>query len=368
MGKDGSLEPASRVALGRTSPDALLRRIYLSSTYSDLGRTRGLIAKAIERLQGHFVVGMESYLASDERPVDRCLADVATCDYYVGVFAWRYGFIPPHETQSITELEFREAIVSNKPRLIFVLDERAEWPSHRRDADPEQITRLRRELLDTHIVSLFKSMQELPLLAGIAIANQTLLEVRGLRNVAHQELREQLAHLLHVLVFLALLPYIASFDSKSIPSWMGEPLRNLDLQDRRLIDVLTKTSISPSRRLNGPYDSSVPFGTDRRFVDSIVSAETAAAEGKLRSALARYSAAELGVQALHATERILTHPFFGYLKKIRESAAMRREMEDSETIAVPILGSGIQGGSVADYRNFVDAIEILARAIRPPDI
>jgi hypothetical protein len=149
---------------------------------------------------------------------------------------------------------------------------------------------------------------------------------------------------------------------------MGEPLRNLDLQDRRLIDVLTKTSISPSRRLNGPYDSSVPFGTDRRFVDSIVSAETAAAEGKLRSALARYSAAELGVQALHATERILTHPFFGYLKKIRESAAMRREMEDSETIAVPILGSGIQGGSVADYRNFVDAIEILARAIRPPDI
>ena len=51
-------------------------------------------------------------------------------------------------------------------------------------------------------------------------------------------------------------------------------LRSMDLKDPRLIDELKKASISPPRRLRGPYDNSVPFGTDRRMIDAIVSDET----------------------------------------------------------------------------------------------
>jgi hypothetical protein len=354
-------------SVGRTSPEALRRTIYLSSTYADLARARGSIAKAVARLQGHTVVGMESYLAADQRPVDRCLADVAACDYYVGVFAWRYGFVPPEETRSISELELREAIASRKPRLIFVLDERAKWPPGLYDADREPITRLRRELLDTHLATVFRSTAELPLLVSLAVANQTMLELRGVRSVAHQELQKGLGHLEEVLVFLALLPYIASLgiEATPIPAWMTERgrLRSVDLRDERLIAALTRASISPPRRLNSPYTTSVPFGTDQRTTDAIIAGETEAAETMLRSTLARYSAAELGVQALHATERVLGHPFLNYLKNIDELASRRRRMEDSNTLHVAILGSGIPGGSVADYLGFMDALDGLGSTI-----
>jgi hypothetical protein len=355
---------------GRTSSEALRRTIYLSSTYADMAKARRAVADAIERLQGHTVVGMESYLASDERPVDRCLADVATCDYYVGLFAWRYGFVPLGETRSITELELREAIRSNKPRLLFVLDERAKWPAGAVDADPERIKALRAELLETHLVSVFKSASDLPLLASIAVANQTMLELRGVRSVAHQELSDGLRRLYDVLLFLALLPYIGSRGPRStpIPGWMrgGGRFQDLDLADTRVLETLRATSISPPRPLNGPYAQPVPFGTDRRATDAIVSDAASAVETLLRSALARYSAAELGVEAMHGLERVLEHSFLRYLEGIRESAATRRHMEDSKVTNVPILDSGIIGGSTTDYLDFLQALEALGTAIAPP--
>ena len=64
------------------------------------------------RQLGHDVVAMEDYVAADRRPLDKCLADVASCDLYLGVFAHRYGYIPESDNpdgRSITELEYRHA-------------------------------------------------------------------------------------------------------------------------------------------------------------------------------------------------------------------------------------------------------------------
>jgi hypothetical protein len=63
---------------------------------------------------------MEQYFASEERSLVICLADLAQCDLYVGIFAWRYGFVPKHddgEPRSITEREFREAVRLGIPHL-----------------------------------------------------------------------------------------------------------------------------------------------------------------------------------------------------------------------------------------------------------
>lgn len=49
---------------------------------------------------------MEDYLASDERRLERCLADVRAGNVYAGLFAWRYGFAPPGNDKSITQLEY----------------------------------------------------------------------------------------------------------------------------------------------------------------------------------------------------------------------------------------------------------------------
>ena len=79
--------------------------IYLSSTYEDLKEHREAVYRALRRL-GHDVRAMEDYVATDQRPVDKCLADVAACDIYVGILAWRYGYVPAddnREGRSITE-------------------------------------------------------------------------------------------------------------------------------------------------------------------------------------------------------------------------------------------------------------------------
>ena len=60
------------------------------------------------RTLGHRAIGMEDYPASDQRPLDKCLADIGQCDAYVGIFANRYGYVPPGQAgKSITQLDSR---------------------------------------------------------------------------------------------------------------------------------------------------------------------------------------------------------------------------------------------------------------------
>ena len=73
-----------------------MARIYISSTYEDLKDCREAAYRALRRLR-HDVVAMEDYVAADERPLDRCLEDVANCDVYIGLIGWRYGFVPAED-------------------------------------------------------------------------------------------------------------------------------------------------------------------------------------------------------------------------------------------------------------------------------
>jgi hypothetical protein len=113
---------------------------------------------------------MEDYVARDDRPAKRCLVDVAQSDLYVGLFAWRYGFIPKAQNPkslSITQLEYREAERRKIPRLIFMLDEAAAWPpnmldSHTGDAGGgRRIREFRRELSEDRLASFFTSPEDL---------------------------------------------------------------------------------------------------------------------------------------------------------------------------------------------------------------
>ena len=89
--------------------------IYISSTYEDLKNERQAAAQAVRRL-GHSTKAMEDDAASDKRPLDKCLEDVRKCDAYVGIFAWRYGFIPDGTDKSITHLEYEAAKKAGIPR------------------------------------------------------------------------------------------------------------------------------------------------------------------------------------------------------------------------------------------------------------
>src|SRR5689334_7421290 len=100
-------------------------------------------------------MAMEYYAAEPERPLERCLRDAAECDLYIGLFAWRYGYIPPGENPSITELEYRAVVAAGKPALVFILSEDASWPRSSMDRDASRIEALREELGQNLLCSFF---------------------------------------------------------------------------------------------------------------------------------------------------------------------------------------------------------------------
>jgi formylglycine-generating enzyme required for sulfatase activity len=153
--------------------------VYISSTYEDLKEYREVVYKALKK-SGYDVIAMEDYVAADQRPVDKCLADIKKADVYVGIFAFRYGYVPPEshgnpDKLSITELEFRCAQSLSRPCLTFVVNENKAWPPMFDDARKaedkgERINRLRQRLLTEKMASSFAEPYELASLVQSAIA------------------------------------------------------------------------------------------------------------------------------------------------------------------------------------------------------
>jgi hypothetical protein len=173
-------------------------RIYLSSTYSDLVEHRAAVARVLRQM-GHEVVGMEEYVAEGARPLERCLQDVDSATIYVGVFAWRYGYVPspaPDQTNpapaplrlSITESEFRRA--ASKRPLVFMLDPKASWPAPYIDAlsgtpeDAAAVKRLRDELSSQWLAGFFTTPEDLARQVSAAVYRREVTDRLGTISAA----------------------------------------------------------------------------------------------------------------------------------------------------------------------------------------
>ncbi|MEU6377659.1 DUF4062 domain-containing protein [Streptomyces sp. NPDC046909] len=188
-------------------------KVYLSSTWSDLKEYRAAVLAALRRLPLD-VVTMEDYTASDERPVEKCLADVASCDIYIGIFALRYGHVPeqgplnPDGQRSITELEYRKAGETGRPRLVFLLKPGAAWPTDRidgqegSDSDSDaRVRQLRAELAEEHTTRFFTNPDGLA--TDVVTSLQSHLRIPAVpapsRTVAEPPHPRRLTHDLHLL-------------------------------------------------------------------------------------------------------------------------------------------------------------------------
>ena len=151
-------------------------RVYLSSTFEDLKDYRAATFSALERA-GLDVARMEAYTATDMRPVDLCLRDVADSDVLIGIYAWRYGYEPPahHDNpqrQSITELEYRQAERCKIRRLVFLAhpETKAQWPTQFVDestgagAGGAKVSCFRAEVGTELTAGMFRSPHELAVL------------------------------------------------------------------------------------------------------------------------------------------------------------------------------------------------------------
>lgn len=110
-------------------------RVFISSTYLDLVSHRAAVADAIERL-GLEVNRMEAFGARPEEAVQACLSEVERSDLFVGIYAYRYGYIPVGSVISVTETEFRHALIRKKPIFCFFVDQNYPWPTEMIDGEP----------------------------------------------------------------------------------------------------------------------------------------------------------------------------------------------------------------------------------------
>jgi hypothetical protein len=117
------------------------RNVFISSTSKDLLKHRKAVVTALLNA-GYHPIDMANFMARPDGAVDVCLDEVRQSDLFIGIYAYRYGFIPPQSEVSITEMEFNEARRLKKPCFCFMVDERCKWPEKYRDTEPLSATML----------------------------------------------------------------------------------------------------------------------------------------------------------------------------------------------------------------------------------
>ena len=151
--------------------------LYVSSTFVDLEQHRAALKTALEKAQ-YDVECMEKYPAFDERPLDKCLADVAQADVYLLLIAHRYGYRPTEgnpDSKSITQLEYDEAgRHPGTPRLAFTVDPDHPWPpkwlDDRLSEDGKALAAFRAEVETRHGVNRFTDPKDLASLVQQALS------------------------------------------------------------------------------------------------------------------------------------------------------------------------------------------------------
>jgi hypothetical protein len=94
-------------------------KIFISSTMTDLQAERQAVEQAIANLRLEAV--RAETLGSQPVPSRQaCLEMARQCDIYLGIYGVRYGWVPPGDHVSVTEMEFQEARKQGKDILVYV--------------------------------------------------------------------------------------------------------------------------------------------------------------------------------------------------------------------------------------------------------
>lgn len=170
-------------------------RIFVSSSFEDLKEHRAAAIRVLRQL-GHEVLAMEDMIAGSVAPLTKVLEMVDRSEAYVGVFAWRYGYVPAAVAApkppvapampitvdgdtSITHYEYLRAVQRKLPVMAFLLDEQYPWPPHLIDGfdisraqapiNADRIRDLRLVLQQERVVSWFTTPSDLEARVSAAV-------------------------------------------------------------------------------------------------------------------------------------------------------------------------------------------------------
>ena len=111
---------------------------FISSTSEDLKEHRAAARDAA--IPAGFLPSMMEYFTASGRrpPLKACLAKVDEADLVVAIVAHRYGWVPDNkrnsEGKSITWLECERAVKKRKEVIVFLVNEKHDWPVKLREA------------------------------------------------------------------------------------------------------------------------------------------------------------------------------------------------------------------------------------------
>lgn len=102
-------------------------KVFVSSTYKDLVPHRQAVMEVLQRMQTD-TRAMEYFGSRPDGAEQVCAEEIDACNVLVGIYAWRYGWVPEASEVSITEQEFDRARAAGADCLCYVVDEQVAWP------------------------------------------------------------------------------------------------------------------------------------------------------------------------------------------------------------------------------------------------
>ncbi len=116
-----------------------MHKVFIGSTSIDLREYRESVRDVCLEL-GFFPIMMEHFEAMGEGATKGSKHKLDEADVYVGLFAFRYGYIEAGYDRSVTEIEFDYAGERGLERLCFLADPSHPWPTA--SMDPQNADRL----------------------------------------------------------------------------------------------------------------------------------------------------------------------------------------------------------------------------------
>ena len=148
---------------------------FLCSTRVDLAEPSRLVVSTLQELH-HVPIDMGGFGAQPGSAERGSKGNVAECDVFIGIYAFRYGYTPVDGGQSITEMEFDEAQRLGKRCLCYVAHERLR-PSQVDESDgklqrlAEFKARIDREL----VRDVFEKYGDLPGPEDLRLTNEAII-------------------------------------------------------------------------------------------------------------------------------------------------------------------------------------------------
>lgn len=140
----------------------------ISSTALDLPRHRAAVKEAC-LAAGIFPIGMEYLPAQDATGVEVSMKMVDQADIYLGIYAWRYGWVPDGGTVSVTEMEYEHAVERQKAghlKELLIFTAHDDHPFTKKDIETDadaqkKLDAFKKKACDGLVRKEFSSVEEL---------------------------------------------------------------------------------------------------------------------------------------------------------------------------------------------------------------